>query len=155
MRDEWRFEAELRRLEGKIVWTVFYIPFSACDAFGTNGRVNVKVSIDGHPFAGVLLPSRNGHYLAFNQSMKATTGKALGDTVHVCIAEDKEPRVVEVPEEIRAALGESGPALQAFDALPDYIKREEINKVMSAKSEATKVKRLQALLEQLIQRARG
>lgn len=152
MSDEWRFDAELHRLEGKIVWTVFYIPFSACDAFGTNGRVNVKVSIDGHPFNGVLLPSRNGHYLPFNAAMKAATGKALGDTVNVWLTADTEPRVVEVPEEIGELLAMNAGARSVFDALPDYIKREEIHKVMSAKCEATRLKWQQALLDKLLQR---
>jgi hypothetical protein len=152
---EAEFDAQLRRLEGKIKWTVFYVPFSVSAAFGTNSRVNVKAVINGHPFSGVLLPSRNGHYLAFNQAMKAATGKALGDTVHVRLAADMEPRVVEIPEDILAALNENEAARAAFDALPDYIKRGEISRVTDAKTEATRHKRRQALLNGLLERTGG
>jgi len=37
------FDAVLSRLEGKMPWTVLYVPFSVSDEFGTNGRLTVKV----------------------------------------------------------------------------------------------------------------
>jgi len=143
------YDAELQRLEGKIAWTVAYVPYPVSDDYGTSGRVNVVATLDGHPFRVVLLPSRNGHYLAFNQEMKAATGKALGDTVHVAIAPDTAPRPVEVPEEIASALAANGSARSVFDALPAYIQRGEIQRVTSAKAEATRQRRLEALVEKL------
>jgi hypothetical protein len=143
------FDATLCRLEGKIAWTVLYVPFSVPDTYGTNGRVNVSATLDGHTFAATLLPSRNGHYLAFNQAMKAATGKALGDTVHVVLAPDTAPRGVEVPDEIRAALDGQDGAREAFNALPPYIQRAEIGRITDAKTEPTRQKRLSGLLERL------
>ncbi|HEY3268389.1 MAG TPA: YdeI/OmpD-associated family protein [Armatimonadota bacterium] len=149
------YDAELCRLEGKIAWTVVYFPFPAREAFATNSRVNVTATLDGHAFDGVLLPSRNGHYLAFNQAMKDATGKAIGDVVHVTIVQDLAPRLVEVPEEIRSALAVDEAAFSTFTALPDYIKRGEIEKVTSAKQEATRRKRLDALLASLRQKSQN
>ncbi len=143
------FTATLHRLEGKIAWTVFYVPFSVPDLYGTNGRLEVKATIDGHPFRGTLLPSRNGHYLAFNQAMKSATKKKLGDTVHVVMEPDTAPRTIEVPEDLAAALAADAAAKVRFDGLPDYFKREQITKIVSAKQPETRARRIQALLKVL------
>ena len=145
----YEFDAQLQRLEGKIAWTVAYVPFPVGEDYDTKGRVKVVATLDGHAFRATLLPSRNGHYLAFNQDMKAATGKALGDTVHVTIAPDLAPRTVEVPDEIRAALAAHEGLRSAFDALPDYIQRESIRRILSAKTGPTREKRLAALIEKL------
>jgi len=146
---EQAFETQLQRLEGKIKWTVIYLPFSVHDRYGTNGRVNVTAIIDGHSFAGTLLPSKRGHYLPFNQSMKDATGKHLGDPVQVVIAPDTAPRVVEVPELVRTTLAAHEHARTKFSAMPDYQQREAIQHIMSAKSAATRERRVLALVERL------
>lgn len=145
----YEYDTVLQRLEGKIVWTVAYVPFPVREDFGTNGRVNVVATLDGHPFRAVLLPSRNGHYFAFNQDMKAATGKQLGDSLHVSIVPDHAPRPVEIPEEIVLLLDGNVCARKAFEALPPYIQRDEIRRVTSAKADDTKQKRLAVLLEKL------
>jgi hypothetical protein len=151
------FTATLHRLEGKIAWTVFYVPFSVPDVYGTNGRFEVKAVIDGHPFRGTLLPSRNGHYLPFNQAMKTACKKELGDSVHVVMEPDAEPRTVAVPEDVGAALAADPAAKALFEALPDYWKREQITKITSAKQPETRARRICALLKLLptVRRLRG
>ncbi len=59
---KYEFDAEIKRLEGKIQWSVFYFPESAADCFGSKGNIPVKITVDGHLFDHTLLPSRNGHY---------------------------------------------------------------------------------------------
>lgn len=143
------FEAQLQRLEGKIMWTVLYVPFSVPERYGTNGRLNVTATIDGHAFVGTLLPSKQGHYLPFNTAMKAATKKKLGDTVRVTMQPDTAPRVVEVPEILDAALDANERARAKFDAMPDYQRREAIVHILNAKADATRERRVQALVERL------
>ncbi len=128
------------------MWTVFYVPFSVPDLYGTNGRLEVKAVIDGHSFRGTLLPSRNGHYLPFNQAMKTACKKKLGDSVHVIMEPDTAPRTIEVPEDVAAALAADPKAKAVFDRLPDYWKREQITKITSAKLPVTRERRIRALL---------
>lgn len=145
------FDAVLQKLEGKIAWTVFYVPFSVQEEYGTKGRVKVKAQIDGHAFAGTLLPSRNGHYMVFNREIKAVCKKGIEDTLHVTLELDTEPRVVEVPEDVVAALQANGDAYSRFQELPYYMKREEIKKITGAKKQATRERRIQKLLNNLLQ----
>lgn len=143
------FDAEIKLLEGKMKWSVVYFPHPAQEHFGTNGRVKVKAAVDGHEFDGVLLPSRNGHYLAFNAPMKKATGKKLGDTVRVTLEKDEEKREVTIPDYISSALKENA-AFDKFQGMPYYIRREEIIKIESAQRDETKLKRLQALINKLV-----
>lgn len=143
------FEAELERLPGKIQWTVFYVPFSVKDSYGTNTRFNVKMTIDGNEFRGTLLPSQKGHYMPFNKAMKDATGKWLGDTVSVRLEADYTERTVDMPSDISEALNRSPRLQSAFSKMPAYIQREEISRVTGAKRQETRDKRLTALMDKL------
>jgi len=137
------FPAEIKLLEGKMKWSVIYFPHPAQAHFGGNGRVNVKVTVDGHEFDAVLLPSRNGHYFAYNVPMKKAVGKKLGDMVQVTLERSEAKRELIIPDYISAALKEHS-VLDKFLAMPYYIARGEINKIDSAARDETKAKRLQA-----------
>ncbi|MCE5313791.1 MAG: YdeI/OmpD-associated family protein [Armatimonadota bacterium] len=142
------FSAEIKLLEGKMKWSVIYFPHSALEHFGTNGRVNVRAVVDSHKFDGTLLPSRNGHYLVYNSAMKKVVGKRLGDSVRVTFEKCDEERKLIVPDYILTALKENA-VLDKFLEMPDYIKREEINKIESAQRDETKSRRLQTLIAKL------
>lgn len=144
------FEATLVRLPGKIAWTVFYIPASFTDAIGTKGRITVRAVVDGAEFHGTLLPSSNGHYQVYNQAMREHGGKEIGGTVHVLLEIDNQPRELVLPQDVMAALTSSEAAMGKFTALPYYMRREEINKINTAKTLPTREKRITALMEKLL-----
>ncbi len=99
---------------------------SVSDEFGTNGRLTVRAVIDEHEFRGTLLPSRSGHYMAFNKGMQSKCGKSLGDTLHMVMEEDTDPRTVRIPDDT-----------------------EEINRIEEAKTSQTRMERISALAEKL------
>jgi len=144
------FDATIVRLPGKIAWPVFYIPVELSDAAGTKGRVNVRLVVNGAEFSGTLLPSKQGHYHVYNQAMRAHCGKELGGTVHVVLEIDRQPRELEIPQDVEAAFAGCAAASEKFAALPYYIRREEVNKIDSAKTQQTREKRIMALLEKLL-----
>jgi len=139
------FDAEIKRLEGKIQWSVFYFPESAEKCFGSKGNIPVKITVDGHPFDHTLLGSRNGHYLVYNEFIRRAVGKNMGDVVHVTLEKDERPRVFTVPTWLETILKESG-VLDAFLKQPDYLKREQVNQIVLAKKEETKTKRMKKLI---------
>jgi hypothetical protein len=142
------FDTEIKMLEGKMKWPVVYFPYSAAECFGTSGRVSVRAVVDGREFESTLLPSRNGHYLVYNAAIKKAVGKKLGGTVHVVLEKCEGKREIVVPDYIATALRENS-VLDKLLAMPDYLKREEINKIESAQREETRAKRLQALIGRL------
>ncbi len=146
----YEFDAELVKIEGKLHWTIFYIPFSVKEAFGINGRVYVKTFIDDYQLEGILLPSKNGHYMVFNKDFQNILKKKRGDTIHVKLELNDEIKTLRIPDIIIQKLKHNADLLQAFNALPHYIKKEEINKIMSAKKEDTRIQRLDSLIKKLL-----
>lgn len=145
---KYEFDAEIKRLEGKIQWNVFYFPESALACFGSKGNIPVKITVDGHPFDHMLLGSRNGHYLVYNAFIRRAVGKESGDVVHVTLEKDDQPRVFTIPAYLETSLRDGG-VLDAFLKQPDYLKREQVNKIELAKKEETKTNRIQKLIMEL------
>ena len=145
---KYEFDAEIKRLEGKIQWNVFYFPESAVECFGTKGNIPVKITVDGHSFDHTLLGSRNGHYLVYNEFIRRAVGKEIGDSVHVTLEKDDEPRVFTIPPYLETLFNDSG-VFEVFMKQPDYLKREQVNKIELAKKEETKINRIQRLIAEL------
>ena len=145
---KYEFDAEIKRLEGKIQWNVFYFPESAVECFGSKGNIPVKITVDGHPFDHMLLGSRNGHYLVYNEFIRRAVGKEMGDILHITLEKDGQPRIFVVPPYLKIILKDND-VLDAFLKQPDYLKREQVNKIELAKKEETKTNRIQKLISEL------
>jgi hypothetical protein len=126
-------------------WKVIYFPYSAQEIFNTNGNVPVRITVDGHEFEHTLLPSRNGHYLVYNEFIRRVLQKKLGDSVHIILEKDEGKRELVIPDYILQVLNERG-ILKEFINQPNYIKREQINYIELAKKEETKNSRVNALV---------
>lgn len=144
----YEFDGEIRLLEGKMKWNVIYFPYSVKEIFNTNGNVPVRITVDGHEFEHTLLPSRNGHYLVYNEFIRRALQKKLGDSVHIFLKKDEEKREIVIPDYILQVLNESG-ILNEFLNQPNYIKREQLNFIELAKKEETKNNRLNALVDKI------
>ena len=142
------YDAEIKQLEGKIKWRVIYFPHDAGQHFGSKGNIPVRITVDGFAFGHTLLGSRNGHYLVYNEFIRKAVGKELGDTVHVTLEKDDKPRVFSAPEHIENAM-KNALVWETFSAQPDYLKREQVNKIEAAAKEKTKQNRLGKLVELL------
>jgi len=136
---------------GKIKWNVFYFPYSVSEQFGSKGNIPVCITVDGHPFDHMLLPSKNGHYLVYNEFIKRAVGKNLGDSVHVTLERDAKKRAVVIPADIEKALKDFG-VLERFRNQPDYYKREQLNHIEISKKEETRANRIVALMKLLTER---
>jgi hypothetical protein len=100
------------------------IPFDVEGAFGKK-RVKVKAVIDGEPYRGSLV--RMGgpcHILGVLKEIRQKIGKGPGDEVQITLEEDTEPRVIEVPGDLKEAL-ESSPEAGAFFQMLSYTHQRE------------------------------
>jgi len=142
------FDSEIKTLEGKIKWSVFYFPYPAEEHFGVKGNIPCRITVDGHEFTHTLLPSKNGHYLVYNAFIQRAAGKKPGDTLHVTLEKDDGKREFVTPAYIEEALRSAG-VLEKFINQPDYSKREQVNQIEIAKKEETRLNRLNALIRRL------
>lgn len=77
----------------------FIVPFNVQKEYGKKGLVKIRATFDGVEYRGSLMPMGDGtHCLGIRKDIRAKIDKHPGDTVTVTLEEDKEERVVEIPQ---------------------------------------------------------
>jgi hypothetical protein len=134
-------------------WTFMPIPFSVEKVFGTKARVAVAGTVNGFSFRNSLLPEGDGtHSMMFGKDLQAGAKAKQGDTVAVVMWLDDQPRTVDVPKELKAALKANAKASAFFEALSPSCKKEYAEWINSAKQAETKKRRVAKALEMLASR---
>ncbi|MFC0032673.1 YdeI/OmpD-associated family protein [Micromonospora chaiyaphumensis] len=103
---------------------------------------------------GVTLPLRlarmgGENLIGLSRAAREQAGVSIGSTYEVAVAADAEPRTVEVPEDLAAALAGDAPARTAFEALAPSHRKEFVRWVGEAKREATRAQRVTKTIEML------
>jgi uncharacterized protein YdeI (YjbR/CyaY-like superfamily) len=92
---------------------------------------------------------RGRHIIGFSKANRAAAGVDTGDQVEVEVELDTEPRVIEVPEDLAAAL-DADPAMRAaFDGLSPGNRRRHVLAVEGAKKAETRERRIEKVLAEL------
>ena len=127
------------------------VPFDVEAAFGEK-KPRVKAMIEGVPYRGIL--TRMGtefHMLIILKEIREQIGKTFGDEVTVTVEPDTEPRVVEVPAELRKAFRTEKEARAFFEKLSYTHQREYVMWINEAKRDATRQSRIAKTIEMLKQ----
>jgi len=125
------------------------VPFDVEEAFGSK-RPKVKAMIEGVPYRGML--SRMGterHLLIILKEIREQIGKTFGDEVNITIELDTEPRVIEVPAELKKAFKTEKEAKAFFHKLSYTHQREYVMWINEAKREETRQSRIMKTIEML------
>ncbi len=142
------FRAEIE--EGRGGGAVISIPFDVRAVYGTGGQVKVKATFDGEPYRGSIAPMGGGrHAIGVSKAIRVAIGKEVGDTVKVTLERDTEPRTVEVPGDLVAALRKSKTARERFDKLSYTHRREYARWIEEAKKQETRERRVAKAIEML------
>lgn len=115
----------------------------------------MKATFDGELYRGTL--TRMGtedHLLLIRKDIRTKIGKQPGDTVHVSVELDTEPRVVEIPAELSDALKPFPKARVYFESLSYTHQKEYVQWIAEAKREETKVRRIEKAVAMLRDRAK-
>jgi uncharacterized protein YdeI (YjbR/CyaY-like superfamily) len=99
------------------------------------------VTINGVAVHTTLHKLDGGYMMAVNKEVQARIGAAAGDQVHVAVQRAEPEPTVDVPDDLAAALTESG-AQQAFDRLTAFRRSELIKSVTSARRPETRTSRI-------------
>jgi uncharacterized protein YdeI (YjbR/CyaY-like superfamily) len=92
--------------------------------------------------------------IGFNRELRERAGIAIGDEVEVTVELDEEPRTVELPAALAAALDGDDAARAAFESLSYTHRREYAEWIAEAKREDTRARRIARTLERLGEGAR-
>ena len=125
------------------------VPFDVEAAFGSK-RPKVRALIEGVPYRGIL--TRMGtecHLLIVLKEIREEIGKTFGDEVRITVEPDTEPRVIEVPAELKKAFKTEKEAKASFEKLSYTHQREYVMWINEAKKEETRQNRVVKTIEML------
>lgn len=109
----------------------------------------VRFTIGATTLRGRIGRMGGENLLGFNKSVRGQLGVEAGDTVDILIELDTDPREVDLPPALAAAL-DADPALRAaFDALSPSRRKEHARSVAEAKRNETRDRRVTAIVDQL------
>ncbi len=128
--------------------TGIHVPEESVVALGKGKKPPVKVTINGYTYRSTVAVYGDDYLLPFASEHRKATGIKAGDEVEVTLELDTEPRTVEVPDELAAALDANG-IRAAFDALAPSRKKEFVRQIEEAKTEETRQRRITNNIEKL------
>ena len=144
---KYQFTATIEQANQGGAYVLF--PYDVEKEFGTKGRVPVKATFNGVPYAGSLIKYGNPrHMLGVLKSIRIQIGADVGDTIQVEVWKDELPRTVDVPAELQQAM-EAGAVLTFFESLSYSHRREYCRWISEAKTEQTRLKRTAKAIEMM------
>jgi hypothetical protein len=140
-----RFEAVLGDGKGR---PLVVVPFDVREAYG-RARPPVRGTINGHPFRTTVAVYGGVPYLGFRRDVREAAGVEIGDEVEIELERDDEPRIVEVPGDLAAALAVDPELQSAWDGLSFTHRREHVQAIQEAKREETRRRRVEQAVAML------
>jgi hypothetical protein len=142
-----RFTAELHPAGSG--GSAFDVPHDAAAALSDQKRPPVTVTIGGHTYRTRIAVYGGQPMVGVSKANRAAAGIDFGDRFDVSLALDEEPRVIEVPEDLAAALAGDAEAAAAFERLAYTHRREYVIWITDAKKPETRARRVAGTLEKL------
>ena len=125
------------------------VPEAVLDELGGGKRPLVNVTVnDGYSYRSAVAPMGGRYLIAFSSDKRAATGLKGGETITVDLTLDTEPRTVDVPDDLAAALSAAG-LREAFDRISPSQQKAHVTSVEGAKAAETRARRVAAVVQKL------
>ena len=118
------------------------VPAEVVESLGQGKRPAVRVTLNGHTYRSTVASMGGRFMLPVSAEVRAAAGVAAGDELEVVVELDTEPRIVEVPVDLAAALAEDPVAGAAFARLSYSHQRAHVLAVEGAKKAETRARRV-------------
>jgi hypothetical protein len=146
--NEVRFIARVEIPEGQVTATMFEAPVDMRATFG-RARPPLVVTVNGHAYRTTPGVYDGRAYVPLNRANRAAAGVQAGDEIDVVLALDTEPRTVDVPADLAAALAGDMTAQERFAAMSYSHRREYVDWIEEAKRPQTRARRVAACIERV------
>ncbi|MCA9899926.1 MAG: DUF1905 domain-containing protein [Ardenticatenaceae bacterium] len=124
------------------------VPETVIEALGGGKRPLVKVTVNNYTYPSAVAVMDGKFMIALSAKNREAAGVAGGEEADVTVALDLEPRTVEIPDDLMAALSASN-ALAAFENAAPSMRKEYVRQVVEAKAQETRERRIQKIVEKL------
>lgn len=142
---------------GEINAAFIKFPFSTEELFGKKGQVKIKVLLDGKvEYRGSLAKMKSDcHMLGLTQEVRKNLGKSFGDVVSVKLWEDKEERMVEIPEDVLVVFEKNKDAFELYQKMSYTHRKEYMRWITEAKKTETRENRKVKMIEMILAGKKG
>jgi len=142
---------------GEINAAFIKFPFSTEELFGKKGQVKIKVLLDGKvEYRGSLAKMKgNFHMLGLTQEVRKQLGKDFGDEISVKLWEDKEERMVEIPEDVLEIFNQNNSAFELYQKMSYTHRKEYMRWITDAKKPETRENRKIKMIEMILAGKKG
>ncbi|MGJ3190774.1 YdeI/OmpD-associated family protein [Paenarthrobacter sp. FR1] len=125
------------------------VPDEIVGGLGAGKRPPVVVTINGQSYRSSIAVMGGKYMVGVSSANRELTGASAGDTVEVGLEVDTQPRVIEVPEDLAAAL-DAEPEAKAFYGTLNYSsQRRYVEPIGDAKTEETRARRIAKVVSDL------
>ena len=110
---------------------------------GAGKKPAVRLSVNGYAYRSTIATVDGRSMVGFSAEHRAASGLAGGDEVDVEIEVDFEPRVLDVPPDLAAALDAEPRARETFNRLSNSLKGYHVTQVVGTKTAETRQRRIE------------
>ena len=118
------------------------------EKLGSGRRPLVRMTIKNYTYRSAVAVMDGMFLVSLSAENRQAAGVKGGEDVDVTIALDTEPRTVEAPPDLKAALVKAK-ALDAFNATAPSMQKEYVRQVEEAKAQETRERRIAKIVEKL------
>jgi len=129
--------------------TGIHVPDNILERLNGGKRPLVKVTLNGYTYRSAVGKMGDKFMISLSSENRKNANVKGGDTLEVTVALDTEPRIVEVPTELQTALNKNKTAKEAFENLAPSKKKAFVLSVTDAKTEETKIRRIEKIIDTL------
>jgi len=132
--------------------TGIIVPPEVVDSLGGGRKPAVTVTVNGFTYRSTVASMGGRYLIPVSAERRAATGiqsGVEGQEVDVELELDTQPREVEVPDDVRAALAADDAARTAFEKLSYSGQSRHVLSVTDAKTEATRQTRIHTMVRAL------
>lgn len=130
-------------LQGDKTATGIQIPDDVIAALGAGKKPPVTMIVNGYTYRSTVATVDGRFMVGFNADHRTASGLGGGDEVEVEIEVDTQPRTVELPPDLAAALDADAKAKATFEKLSNSLKGYHVSQVTGAKTDETRQRRIE------------
>jgi hypothetical protein len=124
------------------------IPAEVIESLGSRKQPLVRVTLKKYTYRSAVAVMGGKFMVGVSSGNREAAGVQGGEEVDVTIELDLEPRTVEVPKDLKAALTKAG-VMKAFESSAPSMKKEYARQVNEAKAPETRDRRIAKIVEKL------
>jgi Bacteriocin-protection, YdeI or OmpD-Associated/Domain of unknown function (DUF1905) len=124
------------------------VPEASINELGSSKKPAVKINVNGYEYSSTVAVMGGKFLIAFNAAHREASGLKANDDISVTLELETAPRTIEVPDDLAQAL-ERASTRAAFDKLAFSKRKEAVRRLEEAKTQDTRQRRLEKILEQL------